>query len=43
MPKKKCEKGKVNETIDNKVFYCIKCSASSNNKEKLCKPKRVDR
>ncbi|MGE0079471.1 MAG: hypothetical protein AB7S48_16540 [Bacteroidales bacterium] len=42
MPKKKCEKGKVKEHNQSKDFYCGKCGATSNNKEKLCKPKRVD-
>jgi len=41
MPKKKCEKGKTKEKSENKEFYCGKCGAVSNSKDKLCKPKRV--
>ena len=41
MPKKKCEKVKTKVMPDNKEFYCGKCGAVSNNKDKLCKPKKV--
>ncbi len=38
MPKKKCAKGKAGVKVEGKDYTCLKCGASSNSKDKLCKP-----
>jgi len=41
MPTKKCKQDKSGDAKKNKEYICDKCSATSNKKEKLCKPKKL--
>ena len=42
MPTKKCEQGKSGQIKKNKEYICDKCGATSNKKDKLCKPKKLN-
>jgi len=41
MGKKKCEKGEIKSSKSD-AYKCKRCGATSNKKEKLCKPEKND-